>query len=504
MLKDKKTRLSFILSLLFSFILITLYFKSKSTFTMDESFSFSLANFFKAPIPGWITFDSNVELSKELMNGYTITDDAFNFKGVYYNLCGDNHPTLYFYALHFISSIFKGRFTIWFSYILNAPLFLINCFLLMKIIKEETNSNLLMILVNLFYSLNKVFLYHFQLIRMYQMVSTLTLLFVYFGIKILKQKGNQYLNYLFLLIFTILGGLTHYYFYVALGCIALFMAIYLIINKRIKDLLLSFLSCLTGVLLNIFVLFKGTIKHFTYGHGASSISKLENGLFDKEAIKSFIEQSWGGTIIFYLSIIVLIISIIMLIKKRKEFILPSILLSSYFLYFYFVANLATYKIERYMLPIDALSLLGLFLGIIYILKDKKIIVVLIISLIILNLDMSWITKINNKKSWDVAKEHQWDKALVITSENNNYYNYINSFLWMDLRWYNAVYTSSNIANISNELMSEEFVLYIEKSLDQNKIIEKVRNELPSGSDYKIVEAHNEVEITSYNMYILHG
>ena len=47
-------------------------------------------------------------------------------------------------------------------------------------------------------------------------------------------------------------------------------------------------------------------------------------------------------------------------------------------------------------------------------------------------------------------------------------------------WYEATYTSDVENSLSNELMSEEFALYIDKSLDENEVIEKVRKELISG------------------------
>ena len=498
-----KTKRLLIISLLFSFILITLYFISKRTYVMDESFSFALSNYFEGPISGWIVYDSNTEIPKQIMNGYTVIDKAFNYKSVYGNLAYDVHPPLYHYLLHTISSIFKGRFTIWFSYLLNAPLFLINCLLLMKIVKEETKSDLLMILINLIYCLNATFLFYFQLIRMYQMLSTVTLLFLYIALKVIRNKGKAYLNYLFLLILTIIGGLTHYYFYVALGSISLAMAIYLIINKRYKDLMFSFIACTSGFLLNIFVFFKATINQFTFSHGASSLDKLKHFVFNINFMKSYIEKSYGGTIIFILSIIIFIISIIMLIKKHKEFEIITMLLTSYFIYYLFISNLATYADERYMMAVEAIGLLALFLGISYLLKDKRIISCFMIGLIILNCNFSWISKLGSIKSWDIARYHQWDKALVVTSEENNNYNFINAYLWNDLRWYKNTYTTSDKTTITDEVMGDEFVLYIEKTLNQNKIINKIKNELVSGQDYKSIEKI-DVEIANFNMYILHG
>ena len=503
MLKDKKTRRLFIISLLFSFILATLYFISKRTFTMDESFSFALANYFEPPIYGWIVYDSNTEIAREVMNGYAVTTHAFNYGGVSWNMAHDVHPPLHPWILHTISSICKGRFSIWFSYLLNLPCFILNCILLMKIVKDETNSNLYMVLINLLYSLNSVFLYHFQLIRMYQLLSTCSLLFLYVALRILKNKSKQYINYIYLFVITILGGLTHYYFYIALGSLSLVLTIYLLINKRYKDLICSFISCVSAFLLNIFVFFDGTFEQFGFSHGASTLDKMEHFSLNLEFMKSYIEQSYGGSIVFYLMLVALFASIIMLIRKHKEYMIVVLLLISYFLYYLFVSNLATYAIERYMMGMEVIGLLALFLGLCYLLKDKRIITIIACGLILLKLDFSWVSRLGTTRSWDIAKEHQWDKALVISSTSNNYDSYINSFLWMDLRWYEATYTSDVEGSLSNELMSEEFVLYIDKTLDENEVLEKVRKELISGQDYKVAEKV-DVDINNYVMYILHG
>ncbi len=502
--KEKKTRILFLISILFSFILITVYFMSKRTFIMDESFSFALANYFEAPMPGWIVYDTNTEVAKELMNGYTVTTNAFNYKAVSYNMAHDVHPPLYSWALHTISSIFKGRFTIWFSYMLNAPLFLINCFLLMRIVKEETNSDLYMVLINLLYSLNSVFLYHFQFIRMYQLLSTITLVFLYVVLKIIKNKGKSMVNSLLLFITTIIGGLTHYYFYIALGCISLCALIYLIVNKRYKDLLWPFLACVSATLLNIFVIFKGTIEQFGFSHGASSLEKMKSFSLNIDFMEKYIKQSYGGTIVFVLMLIVLVASIIMaFVKKNHKFDIIVLLLASYFINYLFVSNLATYAIERYMMAMEAIGLLALFLGLCYLLEDKRVVMILSCGIIVLNTDFSWVSRLNTTKTWDIAKEHQWDKAFVLSSEEGDSYNWVNSYLWVDLRWYESVYTSNISGNISNVLMGDEFVLYIDRDLDQREALDKIKNELPGGEDYEYIEKV-DAYTSKYNMYILHG
>lgn len=220
-------------------------------------------------------------------------------------------------------------------------------------------------------------------------------------------------------------------------------------------------------------------------------------------MKEFIEQSYGGTVVFVLMLAIFVASIVMIVKKKDKFDIVVMLLASYFINYIFVSNLATYAIERYMMAMEAIGLLAMFLGLCYLLKDKRVAVLISCGIIVLNIDFSWISRLNTIKSWDVAKEHQWDKAFVMSSEEINNYNWINTYLWADLRWYQSVYTSSISGDISNVLMGDEFVLYVDKKLDQDEVFEKIKNELAGGSDYKSIEKI-DAYTSRYDIYILHG
>ena len=156
---------------------------------------------------------------------------------------------------------------------------------------------------------------------------------------------------------------------------------------------------------------------------------------------------------------------------------------SYFINYMFVSNLVTYAIERYMMAMETIRLLALLLGLCYLIEDKKIAAILSCRINFLNADFSWISKLNTAKTWDIVEEHQWDKAFVLSSKEDNNYNWVNAYLWADLRCYESVYASSISGNIFNVLMGDEFVLYVDKELEQNKALDKIKIELSSGCDY---------------------
>lgn len=135
---------------------------------------------------------------------------------------------------------------------------------------------------------------------MYQMLSTITLVFLYIVLKIIKNKGNN-----------------TYFFYIALGCMGLCVLAYLVINKRFKDLLWAYLACAGAILLNIFVIFNSTIERFAFSHGASYLEKLKSFSLNVDFIKEYIKQSYRGGTIFVLILIALIVLALMVIVKKK-------------------------------------------------------------------------------------------------------------------------------------------------------------------------------------------
>lgn len=491
--KNKEYYKTLILGLLLSAIIATIFFYLKRTFEYDESFSIALSNWFKGEYAGWFTYDEHGWYEREFFNDPYIIDstEAFKYSAVNNNQFWDCHPPLFYWLIHTISSILQGRFSVWIGFVVNFPFFILNCYLIYKIIFEKTLSLKTSFLGMLTYSFSGVVLSSFVFIRMYQMASTFSLLYFYYALRIVDNSKNKYVNYLAIFVTTILGGLTHYYFYIAALSVSLFAAIWLIIKKKFNVLMCSFFSFVSAMFLNIFVIFKGTIHHLMWSHGESTFDKLLHISIDFNRYREFILQSWGGGIIFVLGIALIVYSLFN-IKKNKQLVYPLVFLASYYIYFVFIGYTATYVTYRYIIPVVTYLVIGFSLGLYYLVK-KELIVSLMLSLLVLcSFNYSYLSNFNTIPSWKYAASHQDDIAIVIKDERTTY-NEIQSSLFADLRWYIATL----ITDLEDGYVYDaerDFVLY----LNNQENIESIVETLKIGNKYNIEDTG--IETSMFHVY----
>lgn len=498
---DKKA-IAFIIVMVILFILSILYFYCKRTLLMDESYTFALSNCFNEEHTGWVAYNPHGWIDTSVFDEYVVTDKAFKYRLVSNNQYWDCHPPLYYYLIHTISSILKGRFSLWFGFIVNCPCYLINCILIYFIILKLTKKRETSIISTLLYGLNYQVLELNNFIRMYQLVSTFVLIYVYLALQIVSSEKERRYLYIFLFIDIILGGLTHYYFYVAALIFSLAILVYLVIKRRFKKLLISLSIFMFATCLNIFYFFNGTLRHLTAEHGSYTTSTISSLSFDFDRYSIFVKDVWCGEIIFYIGIIFLFGCIIALICKNNKAKWPVMFLSSYYAYFLVVSQIATYTQERYMTPMITIHIIGLMMAIELLINQKTVKLLVLISLIVLNIDLSAIrNNFGKEKSWDFAKKHQDDIAIVISPENNTYGDfYINSYLFADLRWYIGI----GMTDMNDEFeyqIDRESVLYVEKSLDEDGVLDYVEENILKNSDYQIKKMDN-ILVTNYNVYLL--
>lgn len=418
---------------------------------------------------------------KEFFANYGVTDSPFNYGRVYNNQYWDVHPPLYYYILHTICSLFPYRFSIWFGLVINIVSYAIILILIDIITYKLSNNRKLSILVTIMYGLNKYVLDCVIFIRMYMLSSLFVLMFVYIALNIIDEnidRRSKFINYLALFFTTICGGLTHYHFYVFIGVLSLFIAIFLFINKQFKTLISSFLTVVSSLLINLLLIFPGTLKHFESKHAETAFSFLEN--LDNQKIDEFIIKT-GGLVLFALGIVILLLSILYLIKHKinKAAINSIIILSSYYLSFVIISILSEIISNRYFIPIFSLYYIGVIV-LVYLLfynfKHKNIIILLIVSMIFVQTLSAKHIKINygTIKSWEYAKNHQYGVAVVVSDNNTEDYE-INE-LFTDFRWYYAVGITQLDKKLDNEI-DENFVLYIEKTLNEEEVFEYIEKQI---------------------------
>ena len=449
----------------------------KTSFQVDESLSFALSNHPE----GWVSYNPYGWFEKSFFANYGVTDSPFNYGRVYNNQYWDVHPPLYYYLLHTICSLFPYRFSIWFGLIINIVSYVMILIFIDMITNKLSNNRNLSILVTVMYGLNKYVLDCVIFIRMYMLSSLFVLMFVYFALNIIdenKDRKSRAINYLGLFFTTICGGLTHYHFYIFIGITSLFIALYLIINKRFKTLMLSFFIVISSLLINLFVIFPGTFKHFESDHAETAFSFLDN--LDNLKIGDFINKT-GGLLLFIFGIVILLVSILYVLKNKinESAINAIILLSSYYLSFVAISILTEIISNRYFIPIFSLYYIGVII-LTYILfenfKHRNIIMFLIVSMVLVQtFSVKHITmNYGTIKSWEYAKNHQHGVAVVVTDNNTEDYE-INE-LFTDFRWYYAVGITQLDKKLDNSI-EDNFVLYIEKTLNDEEVFEYIQNQI---------------------------
>lgn len=490
-----------ITAVIISMIAAILFCLSKRDFHIDESLTFALSN----AEGGWVNYETYGKYSCSIWHGYEVKD-PFNYKNVFTNQYWDVHPPLYYCLIHTLMSFFPNRFSIWFGLIINLVFYLFNLIIIYILLNKYTKNDLLSALGVLFYGLNKNVLNCVIFIRMYMLSSFFVLCFLAFALRIIDKEGNEYINLLLLLLTVIDGGLTHYQFYMIIASLSLCVAIYLIFKKRWFDLISSFICVVCAGLLNVFVIFKGTQYHLTVNgngtHVGTAINNLESLSISSDRLSYFISNSFSGYFGLILSIVLLVVLLVLSIKnKRKDLEVPLVLISSYLLGFVVIMKTSSFLSNRYLIPVEIIGIISIFLSIYYLFKDKldtKKLSIIFTILILINIDFSQvINNINNKPSWEFAKEHKDYKAYIITEEGDNP-SEIN-VLFTNLMWY----TEIDITQMSKGLEftdKENLVLYLDKDLDLDEMMDYVKSQYSGNRQMNIEKV--DIDIEAYYIYTI--
>lgn len=285
--------------------------------------------------------------------------NTFNFASVYYNQRGDVHPPFYYILLHSICSVFQGQFSKWLGLSLNIVLLSITLIVLYKMVSVHCNTNLLGLTVACGYAFSCGFMSTAMFIRMYALLTLMTLLCCYIHLEIQKNDFNISKKLAFSLYLIILGGYyTQYYFVIyAIGIASvtvLCMALKQKFQSLLKYIFIIVSSAITGILIWPF-----SLKHVFGGYrGIESVSILTSGEFygfkAKYMINLLLDQMFGEhklLIIIAMSVSILICLIFALIYKKIkiEYTKISLILIPILVYVLLVGQISPYLTDRYVM-----------------------------------------------------------------------------------------------------------------------------------------------------------
>lgn len=243
MLKEKKNII--FIGLIAIICLIILAFQiQKIGFHEDEIYTIASS---VNPRNGLMTtIDTGLEwYSKEYVKDYMTLQpvNIFNLQAVWQNQSYDNHPPLFYTAVHFASLLFGGQFSKYTVFIVNIIFLVMSSFVIRKILKLLEKENLI-IPITIFYglSMGTISMVIFQ--RMYMMLTFFILSYFYYNLKIYKN------NFIFdkkdlikLGFIVVLGFLTQYFFAVYAIFVFLIMVIEMFIKKVDTKTILKYFGC---------------------------------------------------------------------------------------------------------------------------------------------------------------------------------------------------------------------------------------------------------------------
>ncbi|WP_448909971.1 hypothetical protein [Holdemania massiliensis] len=448
--------IGFSITLLFG----VLFCFAKRIFNVDESLSYALAN---AP-GGWITYEPNGWLQKSLFSNYAVMGTPFDYSQVYFNQMNDVHPPLFYNLLHTISSLFPGRFTIWYGLIINLISYLFNACVLFFWTKKITKDEFLSFLVMLLYALNTTVITDGLLfIRMYQLASSFVLLLTISAYNILTDSEIHYRWYFLLFISIFLGGLTHYYFYIILALTCLACALIMLKNREFNKLFAASIIVLVACGINV-ILFPPIFKHlFSSTHGQNALNSVSSFNLNIDRFLGYCKNFVLGKAFAFVGIIIASLTMIIGIRDKKKIMcISASFVLIYYIYLTVISQISMHAVNRYILPFDIIYILFIIVCIYELLQKNKIIIyVITIFLILSNLSLEILNDLVTKCSWEYAEENQNKVAVIITEEETPDYS-INT-LFADLRWYLATGITQLTHKFENDI-DKDFILYVQKGI----------------------------------------
>ena len=330
-------------------------------------------------------YEEPVWISREQFRDYITVDakDDFNYLSVYFNVKDDNHPPLHFMLLHTISSVCKGEITPFMGCVINIAAVLGCCILMMLLgrlldkyqraiyaLEGKDNTEEIGtwertgIAAAILYGCSAGAIATTLLIRMYGLMTFFCVAIFYLHIK--KWQEDSFKKNKLLILVTVLGFLTQYFFLFYCMLLAVVMAALLLFEKRYKSLFCYIRSMVISAVIGI-CLFPFAISDvFNSGRGVEALENLSSGLSGygsrllqfMEILLTGMFGKWENGLIAGICLL-----IILLAYMKKRIRTGSRLMSTwqrsfawlFFLpvlgYFLLAARMSPYLVDRYIMPL---------------------------------------------------------------------------------------------------------------------------------------------------------
>lgn len=318
-------------------------------------------------------YEEPVWITAEQFKDYIQVDetDDFNYLSVYFNVKDDNHPPLYFMMVHTVSSVFKGMAEPWMGCLINLIAVIAVMVLLMKLgvmLAEALGlkyGRLLGILCAVLYGLSAGATATTLLIRMYGMLTLWCVLYFYLVLQKWQEKEFDKRN-LRLILVTLLGFWTQYFFLFYCMILAAAVCVLLLRSKRMRELWHFVRSMLAAAVAGVAVFPFAVSDVLSSGRGVEALGNLAAGFSGYGTrLAAFIGILFNRTFfpLFWILLLALTVLAVCLMRRTPKadgvvsegsvkgkpvfwmLVLPP------FGYFFLAARMSPYLVDRYIMPL---------------------------------------------------------------------------------------------------------------------------------------------------------
>lgn len=273
----------------------------KEGYYVDEEFTYSLSNSYYEPFLNFTSDYFNTWHDKSYFhNALTVQPgQRMDFASVAYNQGEDVHPPLYYYIIHFLSSLKTDFFSKWIGLAPNLVFFAITLVLTFLLAREVTGDRLKALISCTFFGFSAGAMADVLYIRMYMLLTLWIVLSFLLHVRLIKaiihKEDKKKAQCMKLLFFTTFAGLmTQYYFLIIQFFLSGVFILILLKEKQIR----AFLDYILAQGASVFVYFIAWPKFFEHVLGIGQRGNTYRAMEARENILNYREA--GQRIVYFL------------------------------------------------------------------------------------------------------------------------------------------------------------------------------------------------------------
>lgn len=328
---DSKKKQGIILAIIIAAQVIMLIYVGfqKQEYHIDEIYSYMLSNSYDSDKIARADWMWNDWISGEDFHDFVAVqeNERFAYSTVYYNNSLDCHPPLFYWILHTVCSFTPNVFSKWSGLSINIALFAISAVFVYLISNELLKSPKWKFLPVTMWGFSALAVDTCTFIRMYMLLTTITIYFVYLHVKMFRN-GITIKQMILIWITIYLGAMTQYYSLLVSFWGVLLFSLYLLRKNEIKAMFTYGIgACISvgAMFLSYPYIFEQATGNSTNNVGNEVARSLFNiKLWIKKTVDlayslvSSISYHWALSLLIVLVLIVLLLIITVLNIKNKS------------------------------------------------------------------------------------------------------------------------------------------------------------------------------------------